>query len=49
MIMNIDPKTAKALEILTNQVNHKETIFSILNRTHTVNGARMLKVSKTNC
>lgn len=44
-VMNIDQKTAKALEILTNQVNHKETLFSILNRTHTVNGARMLKKS----
>lgn len=43
--MNIDLKTTKALEILTNQVNHKETLFSILNKTHTVNGARMLKKS----
>lgn len=42
-IMNIDPKTAKALEILTNQINNKESLFSILNKTHTVNGARMLK------
>lgn len=42
-IMNIDPKTAKALEILTNQVNSKETIFTILDKTHTVNGTRMLK------
>lgn len=43
--MNIDPKTAKALEILTNQVNSKETIYSILNKTHTINGSRMLKVN----
>ena len=43
--MNIDLKTLKALEILTNQINCKETIFSILNKTHTVNGARLLKVS----